>query len=81
MHSVRGKGTRSHIISPGWNGIGIEFGEKELIFGREKKEERSDQCGKMEGIRKGSAGAVSFLRDDSVINFLLVEGEREPFPL
>lgn len=36
------------------------------------------------GIRKGSLGAVSFLRDDSVINFLLAEREREresPFPL
>lgn len=34
------------------------------------------------GIRKGSLGAVSFLRDDSVINFLLAERERErePFP-
>lgn len=31
----------------------------------------------MEGIRKGSSGAVSFLRDDSVINFLLVDRERE----
>lgn len=31
----------------------------------------------MEGIRKGSPGAVSFLRDDSVINFLLVDRERE----
>lgn len=29
------------------------------------------------GIRKGSLGAVSFLRDDSVINFLLAERERE----